>query len=346
MTFTPPPHSSTISSVAHLALNAAKSFKNDYLELSRLLFESQEARNGLHHAGEFGRFRERLLQSLLVNFLPARLGVGDGFVVEAQGGKSTQCDVIIYDREHNPQLSTAGGLAMFPLEVCAAVGEAKSKLSFVEAKAALAKLSATKEMRANMQVNGVPVAPVEELLWARDALQRSPEAEVLTHLNDARSLYVPRTHEWHNLVTFLVCEEIAWPEDCDPAKNFDKAFTEALHDLHLTQPKDFLRQNFILSLRQGLLSYFYVAKGDGDEIRRIPYPYPVQSIHPVPGTEHDGRPSSCGFRWLPANEHYRHIMMFASELTRAASQTPIYPFTPQDHSLDPAAYGFTYFLGC
>jgi hypothetical protein len=87
-------------------------------------------------------------------------------------------------------------------------------------------------------------------------------------------------------------------------------------------------------------------KTDDGEVRPIPYPYPVQSVVQIPGTEDDGLPSSCGFRWLPADHHYRHIMMFASELTRTAIQVPIFPFTPQDHSLDPLAYDFTYFVGC
>lgn len=338
---------SSISSVARLTLNAAKSFKEDYIDLSRALFEREDVRNGLHHAGEFGRFRERLLQTFLSQFLPSRLCVGDGFVVDTFGDKSTQCDVLLFDRDTNPRLATAGGLVMIPIEVCAAVGEAKSKLTLAQAKEALVKLSTIKKMRADMKVSGLPTAPIEELLWARDVHQQAIENSAFLYHVNPQQLYSPSTIERQNLVTFLVCEEIAWPEGCDPADESNPRFLDALHELHNVQPKGYLRHNFILSLKQGFLSYFFAlkARNHDDEPRRIPYPYPVQSIHRIEGTEHDGLPTDCGIRWLPADNHHRHVMLFASELVRVASQVPIYPFTPQDHSQDPAAYEFIYFPG-
>ena len=231
---------------------------------------------------------------------------------------------------------------MYPIEVCAAVGEVKSKLSFSETTEALRRLAATKEMRTRMLVTGVPVAPIEELLWARDALQIKL-AEGKDHIQAAQELYMPDRLERHNLVTFLICEEISWPEGCNPRQSRDTKFTKALHDLHVAQPNHSLRQNFILSLTQGLLSYFYPMKVADGEVRPIPYPYPVQTVEPIPGTQDDGHPTTCGFRWLPADEHHRHVMMFACELAMATSQVPIFPFTPQAHSFDRSAYEFAFF---
>ncbi|WP_425252132.1 DUF6602 domain-containing protein [Janthinobacterium sp. NFX145] len=111
--------------MAQIARYKAKVFKDEYLDISLSLFESQTNRNKLSHAGEFGRFREKLLQNYLKQFLPARLSVAEGFLVPLLGQRSTQCDAIIYDRDTSPHMESAGGLVMFPPEVCAAVGEVK-----------------------------------------------------------------------------------------------------------------------------------------------------------------------------------------------------------------------------
>ena len=74
------------TSVAQIALQKVKVFKEEYLEMSPSLFESQENRNGLSHTGEFGRFREKLVQNLLQQFLPAR-----GFVAQIRLGQRRTC---------------------------------------------------------------------------------------------------------------------------------------------------------------------------------------------------------------------------------------------------------------
>lgn len=327
--------------MAEIALSAAQKFKKDFLELSRLIFQSEEAKNGLHHAGEFGRYREQLLRSFMASFLPNRLAVGDGFVITMMGDRSTQCDAIFYDRDTTPHLSAAGGLAMFPIEVCAAVGEVKSKLSFPQLKEALAKLRATKKMRADMPVFFAPTAPVEAVISA-DAEIRRLLAQGYSLMEATAQFYKPSKREDQNLATFVVCEEIEWPSGCDYKSPSSYKFKQALDELSGGPQDAHLRQNFILSLKQGFLSYYYAAKDEGSgEVRRIPYPFPVQTVHQIEGAN-DGMPTDCGWRWLPAHDDHRHILMFASELVNIASLVPVFHFTPQNHSRSEDVYNFTF----
>lgn len=337
------PGDAVISSIAQNSLNSARNFKQEYLQLSRTMFESKEAKNGLSHAEEFGRFRERLLQSFLKQFLPGRLAIGDGFLVPFLEKRSTQCDAVIYDRDMSPQLESPGGLVMFPPEVCAAVGEVKSVLSFSAAKKALAKLSVTKKIRNDMQVFSLPVAPTSAVVIERErfsALAQDYDEyrdASLLRVASASSLYTPNKIEQQALVTFLVCEEIEFPEG--------QSLEKSLKELTVVTKEAYLRPNFILSLNQGFLSYFFAIPGsDSESVRRIPYPYPVQTQRRIVGTS-DEDPTDCGLRWLSADDDHRHIMQFASELAIAVNRVPIYPFSPQAHAVDPKASSFEFFTG-
>lgn len=330
------------SSVAQIALYKAKVFKDEYLDISPSLFESQKNRNGISHTGEFGRYREKLVQSYLQQCLPARLSVGDGFLVPFLGERSTQCDVIIYDRDASPHMVSPGGLVMFPPEVCAAVGEVKSSLSMDKAKEALLTLAAVKKIRNDMKVFSFPVAPCAAV--AQDHylyLSRTLEAyNGMSEVEFASSLYRPEESEHQTLVTFLICADIDFPKP-KGKETEQKAFENAIHELMEGIPHN-LRPNFILSLRQGVLSYCLGVKDANGNVRTIPYPYPVQSVQRIDGVE-DNVPASTGMRWLTAQDDYRHIMQFASELATVANRVPIYGFTPQMHALDPKSFDYHFF---
>ena len=72
-------------------------FLFEYKNLSRSVFLKEDG--SLAHPGEFGMYRERIVSDLLKPFLPSRLAVGTGFIITHQNKQSTQCDLIIYDKE-------------------------------------------------------------------------------------------------------------------------------------------------------------------------------------------------------------------------------------------------------
>lgn len=85
----------------------------------------------LFHKLEYGEYRERVLLRLLKSILPARFDIGSGFIVNASGKVSTQCDLIIYDKNEMPTLESDYGQRFFPVEAVIGVGEVKSKIDRV-----------------------------------------------------------------------------------------------------------------------------------------------------------------------------------------------------------------------
>lgn len=310
-----------------LALNTAKKFRDDYLVMSRHAFGDQEQRNGLVHAGEFGMYREQLLRTLLGCHLPARLSIGSGFLSTPQQHSSTQCDIVIYDRDATPSLDLVGGRTFFPTETCAAVGEVKSTLSVAALGEALEKLGETKRLRAAQCPPGLPVSPVEAVFSLWDGAASDDLTPQSLDLHRQR-LFQPQWVEQQNLVTFLVCERIQWRKGEEPGS---EGFHRSLARLYPPSSASlYLRHNLLLSLEDGFLAYAASSAGDEGAPRRLPYPFPRRGN------------IDCGWRWLPASDDALHILMFATECALAASRTWIYEFLSPAHLQDSLPLSFDY----
>ncbi len=79
----------------------------------------------LAHPGEIGRAREEALRDHLRSFLPPSLGVSTGFIIDAQGGRSRQIDVIIHLADYHA-VFMVNGIPLVPIEAVIAVFEVKS----------------------------------------------------------------------------------------------------------------------------------------------------------------------------------------------------------------------------
>jgi len=79
----------------------------------------------IDHSGLSGQSREHALVSMLRKYLPHRVGVDQGFVIDARGATSRQQDVIIFDRTVGT-IFEINGLQYFLRESVIAVGEVKS----------------------------------------------------------------------------------------------------------------------------------------------------------------------------------------------------------------------------
>lgn len=80
------------------------------------------------HAGEKGQRRENALAEVLETFLPRRFSVGSGEILSAEGGRSKQIDVIIYDAINSPVLANPKESKVVPAESVYAVIEVKPDL--------------------------------------------------------------------------------------------------------------------------------------------------------------------------------------------------------------------------
>jgi hypothetical protein len=81
------------------------------------------------HTGTRGNLAENLLRELIREFLPLRYGVGTGFVMDAEGNRSKQVDILIYDQLHASTVFRDGELVVLsPKNVLVAI-EVKSQLT-------------------------------------------------------------------------------------------------------------------------------------------------------------------------------------------------------------------------
>lgn len=125
-------------------------FIDDYVNLSRQIFVNKEG--ALIHPGEFGMYREKIIREFLAPFLPTRLAIGSGFIITASNNISTQCDIIIYDKEYTPVIEN-GEQRFFPVECVVGVIEVKSKLTKSQLREALRKLALIKNLRNDIGKN-------------------------------------------------------------------------------------------------------------------------------------------------------------------------------------------------
>jgi hypothetical protein len=111
-----------------------------------LLHDFKEGARALAFAFERGEARENAVREFLRARLPGRYGVGEGIVIDAKGGQSKQCDVVIYDAERTPKFGTRAARTIWPFEFVYAVAEVKSILGRKQLEEAVANISAFKSL--------------------------------------------------------------------------------------------------------------------------------------------------------------------------------------------------------
>ena len=196
-------------------------FKDDYVKLSRQIFVNKDGT--LIHPGEFGMYREKIIREFLAPFLPTRLAIGSGFVITAANNISTQCDIIIYDKEHTPVIVN-GEQRFFPVECVVGVIEVKSKLTTAKLKDALIKLSSIKNLRNDIGNN----------------------AYIFKDYNGVSS-FDAKNKVRDQMATFLICERI----DANIEKEIDTFFTNTYEGVDKS-----LFHNMILDLNGGCFLYY------------------------------------------------------------------------------------------
>jgi hypothetical protein len=70
-------------------------------------------------------------RGMLESILPVRYRVGKGFAVDAEGGRSEQVDLLVYDRHFSPVLLDVGDYVFVPAEAVYAVLEVRQELNKV-----------------------------------------------------------------------------------------------------------------------------------------------------------------------------------------------------------------------
>ena len=185
----------------------------------------------LYHPGEFGRFRERLSSKLFKTILTQNLEIKEGFIISKDNHKSTQCDLIIYDKINTPVFKTEDNFFV-PIETVVGIGEIKSTLSKTQFKEALLKLSENKKIR-----------------------DHADGARININQNND---FNPQEEWSDNIFSFLICKKLDFDIN---TVNFDEIYDET--ELRF-------RHNLILSVEDGLF-YYYLNFDMFNETKKILY---------------------------------------------------------------------------
>ena len=95
----------------------------------RMVAELTGIRGAVDHGGTLGDETELAWLDFLARVLPNRYQVANGFVVDADGRRSDQMDVIVFDRQYSPPLFMGGNVQYVPAEAVYAVFEVKQRIN-------------------------------------------------------------------------------------------------------------------------------------------------------------------------------------------------------------------------
>lgn len=211
-------------------------FKTNFIESSKELFFKD---GKLIHPGEYGVARERVCESFIKEFLPAIYNIGSGFIINSRGEVSTQCDLVIYDNEYTPLLRDGFNKKFYTAETCVGIGEVKSILSKSEFIEALKKLAEVSKLR-DMDINSG---------YIRRHYSKEPN-------------YNPAENPYDRWVSFLICEKLNFN-----INNIENEMEEIYKGVEYSY-----RCNMILSLNDGLLTYYINSPEEDGKTITIQYP--------------------------------------------------------------------------
>ena len=174
---------------------------------------------------EFGRYREMIVKELLQTIIPQRLSVGTGFIISKSGAISTQCDIIIYDKNNCPLIENENKQTFFPIECVVAIGEIKSDITKSKLKKALIKLQKNKKIR-------------DEINKSTDFIFRKKQ-----NISIIDTSFCPED----SLVTFLICNKIT---------DYNKNLEEYVNNVYINFEQH-TKHNMILSVQDGTFIYNY-----------------------------------------------------------------------------------------
>jgi len=136
--------------------------------LQRLQAEVDVFSRLVRHAGEQGRENEVALQRVLAAFVPRRIGLGTGMVIDHLDHYSKQTDIILYDSADEPAIFAQTTQLIFTIETVLACIEVKTKLRSSDFEDCAKKIRALRQLDSSIKSDAPDQRP-PYVLFAYDA---------------------------------------------------------------------------------------------------------------------------------------------------------------------------------
>lgn len=185
---------------------------------SKKIFEDDKSKNSLIHSGEFGVYRERIVAQFLKLILPPTYEIGSGFIITPNNEHSTQCDILIYDKDSTTLFTDQANARLFPVETVVGFCEVKSNIqSLSELKKIIDKMHDVTKLRHNMdKTEGINPETSKTRLnsngrnvfkMIEDFFKTNEEAAFLDK-SCLDSMYYNKNLLDHNMMSLLICNKI------------------------------------------------------------------------------------------------------------------------------------------
>lgn len=112
----------------------------------RMQIDFDEARAALDHSSLKGDAFEESFRGFLRRYLPKKLDILQGTIIDAQGNTTRQLDVIITDAASTPIFYESGNTRVVPAEMVYAVIEVKANLDIAELKRSLENMASVRAL--------------------------------------------------------------------------------------------------------------------------------------------------------------------------------------------------------
>ncbi|PWH86185.1 DUF6602 domain-containing protein [Brumimicrobium oceani] len=210
--------------------------------ISKKVFSNKDT-NKLFHSGEFGGYREDIIKNWLKLYIPEKFGISSGFIITSTNKISTQCDIVIYNKDCTPTIDN-NGQRFFPIETVVAIGEIKSDIQSAKSlNEILYKLAKIKELRLEIETSKPDVYERRFETTMKRLIDLNPDKILPPEgVNPNNYLEISmKGNPYDNIYTFLICNK------------FDFDYSKFEFDYKDIQPYSW--HNSILSLNDGGFSY-------------------------------------------------------------------------------------------
>lgn len=175
----------------------------------------------LSHPWEYWSFREVASKEFLRSLMPSKFEIGSWFILSPNiDWASTQCDIIIFDKENTPLIESSENQKFYPVETVVWIGEVKSILSKTEFIYALNKLARNKS--------------IKETVWG-------------SLVNWGSERLNPVINPYHALFSFIICKKLDFKLE---------SLHEELDGFYEADIKPWQKHNVVLSIDDGILQYY------------------------------------------------------------------------------------------
>jgi hypothetical protein len=144
-----------------------KLFMNSYEILKTSICIAKDAHKT--HAPSQGELIEKKWLGILMNYLPERYRVSNGFVIDSESKISKQIDILIYDKQYSQFVFTDEGHHYIPIEAIYAIFECKTKLGKKEYDDAISKIESVKILKKTYtkvkHINGITESSPNRILY-------------------------------------------------------------------------------------------------------------------------------------------------------------------------------------